>query len=116
MMQDPDIGLCFRLPTVQEERYLVPEALPSNRPYLGERSDDVLRFRFRYNYLPPGLIPRLIVESHRNVMPGMPRWRTGAVLVTRDCEVLVTAAPDQRRWTFRSAARTRFAGQHSTSC
>jgi hypothetical protein len=57
----------------------------------------VLRFRFSYNYLPPGLIPRLIVESHRNVLPGMPRWRTGAVLVARDCEVLVLADPDQRR-------------------
>ncbi len=97
MMQDPDIALCFRLPMRQEERYLVPEALPSNRPYLGNRSSDVLRFRFSYNYLPPGLIPRLIVELHRNVLPGMPRWRTGAVLVARDCEVLVLADPDQRR-------------------
>jgi internalin A len=97
MMQDPDIGLCFRVPTPQEERYLVPEALPASRPFLGKRPDDLLRFRYRYNYLPPSLIPRLIVESHRNVVPGRPRWRTGAVLFTRDCDVLVLADPDKRR-------------------
>ncbi len=97
MMQDPEIALCFRVPIHQEERYLVPEALPANRPFLGKWPDDVLRFRYRYNYLPPSLIPRLIVESHRNVLPGRPRWRTGVVLVTRDCQVLVLADPDQRR-------------------
>ena len=37
MMQDPEIGLCFRLPSAREERYIVPEALPANRPYLGMR-------------------------------------------------------------------------------
>jgi hypothetical protein len=97
MMQDPDIGLCFRLPATREERYIVPEALPANRPYLGARPDNVLRFRFGYSYLPPGLIPRLIVESNRNLLPEMPRWRGGVMLATRDCEVLVLADADQRR-------------------
>ncbi len=97
MMHDPEIGLCFRVPIAHEERYLVPEALPASRPYLGNWPEDTLRFRYRYNYLPPSLIPRLIVESHRNLLPGRPRWRTGVVLVARDCEVLVLADPDQRR-------------------
>ena len=65
--------------------------------YLGIWPDDVLRFRYRYSYLPPGLIPRLIVESHRNVSPGMPRWRTGVVLVTRGCTVLVEADSGKQR-------------------
>ena len=97
MMQDPDVGLCFPLPSAHNERYLVPEALPPNRPYLGNRTDDVLRFRYAYGYLPPGLIPRLIVQSNRNMRPELPRWRSGVILATRECEVLVIADPDQRR-------------------
>jgi internalin A len=97
MMQDEEIGLCFRLPVQKEERYLVPEALPANRPYLGKWPEDVLRFRYVYKYLPPGLIPRFIVESHQNLTPEKARWRTGVVLSTRDCQVLVLADLDQRQ-------------------
>jgi small GTP-binding protein len=97
MMKDPDIGLCFPVPAAHGERYLVPEALPANRPYLGNRPEDVLRFRYGYGYLPPGLIPRLIVESSNNVKPDLPRWRSGVILATRGCEVLVIADPDARR-------------------
>ena len=96
MMQEPEVGLCFRLPD-QQQRYLVPEALPAIKPFLGVWPDDVLRFRYRYSYLPSGLIPRLIVESHRNVSPGMPRWRNGVVLVTRRCTVLVEADSGKQR-------------------
>jgi internalin A len=56
-----------------------------------------LRFRYTYNYLPPGLLPRFIVQAHQNLAPGKFRWRTGVVLVVIDCDILVTADPDQRR-------------------
>jgi hypothetical protein len=97
MMRDEDIGLCFHLPIQKEERYLVPEALPANTPYLGNWPKDVLRFRYVYNYLPPGLIPRFIVQSNQNLTPEKARWRTGVVLSACDCQVLVLADLDQRR-------------------
>ena len=34
MMQDPGIGLCFRLPDSAHERYLIPEMLRANEPDL----------------------------------------------------------------------------------
>jgi hypothetical protein len=97
MMQDRDIGLCLRLPTSQEERYLIPEALPASRRFYGKWPEDSLRFRYVYNYLPPGLIPRFIVQSRQNLTPEKSRWRTGVVLGVRDCEALVLADLDQRR-------------------
>jgi hypothetical protein len=97
MMQDRDIGLCLRLPTQREERYLIPEALPASRRFYGKWPEDSLRFRYVYNYLPPGLIPRFIVQSHQNLTPDKSRWRTGVVLRVRDCEALVLADLDQRR-------------------
>jgi len=97
MMRDEDIGLCFHLPIQKEERYLVPEALPANTPYLGNWPKDVLRFRYVYNYLPPGLIPRFIVQSNQNLTPEKARWRTGVVLKASDCPVLVLADLDKKR-------------------
>jgi hypothetical protein len=96
MMQDEDIGLCFLLPN-QKDRYLVPEALPRNTPNLDYWPKDVLRFRFVYSYLPPGLIPRFIVQSNKNLTPDKSRWWTGVILNARDCPVLVRAYPDQKR-------------------
>jgi internalin A len=97
MMQDRDIGLCFRLPASPVECYLIPEALPANRRFYGKWPEDCLRFRYVYDYLPPSLIPRFIVESYRNLTPEKSRWRTGVVLRVRDCDVLVLADLDQRR-------------------
>jgi hypothetical protein len=49
------------------------------------------------NYLPPGLIPRFIVQSNQNLTAEKSRWRTGVILKARDCPVLVRAYSDQRR-------------------
>jgi GTPase SAR1 family protein/Ran GTPase-activating protein (RanGAP) involved in mRNA processing and transport len=96
MMQDREMGFCFRLPT-RDERYLMPEALPVNRRFYGQWPTDSLRFRYIYNYLPPGLIPRFIVESHQNLTSERSIWRTGAVLRVRDCDALVLADLDRQR-------------------
>jgi small GTP-binding protein len=91
MMQAPEIGLCFRLPGPGDERYLVPEALSPNKRYVGNWPANCLRFRYRYGYLPPGLVPRLIVQAHRNLIEEKARWKTGVVLHVRDCPVLILA-------------------------
>jgi len=97
MMQDRDIGLSFRLPGPAEERYLLPEGLPASRRFRGKWPEDSMRFRYVYSYLPPGLIPRFIVESHQHLTPDKARWRTGVELAVRNCEALVLADVDQRR-------------------
>ena len=89
MMQDEDIGLCFRLPDRDEERYLVPEALRVSAPDYGVWPTDSLRFRYKYGFLPPGLIPRFIVEAHHNLTERKTRWRSGGVFEVTGCKVLV---------------------------
>ena len=80
-MEDPDIGLCFELPSSHHERYLIPQALSANEPEYGMWPADSLRFRFTYDFLPPGLIPRFIVQAHRNLTEkgpdGEPAWCSG---------------------------------------
>lgn len=97
MMQDPDIGLCFRLPEPREERYLIPEALPPGAPERRRWPEEPLRFRYRYGFLPPGLIPRFIVQSHRNLAGRRSRWKQGAELTAAGCDALVLANLEDRR-------------------
>ncbi len=75
MMRHEDIELCFRLPG-EAERFLAPEALsPQSLP--DPEWENALRFRWRYAYLPPGLIPRLIVRTHQFLTENRRVWRTG---------------------------------------
>ncbi len=96
MMRDEEVGLCFPLPN-KTGRYLVPEALGPSAPYLGEWPDDCLRFRYRYELLPRGMIPRFIVHAHRLLFDPPTRWRTGAVFQVQNCAILVEADLERRQ-------------------
>ena len=96
MMRDPEVGLCFELPG--GDHYLVPEALPASEPdLLGIWPKSSLRFLYQYTFLPPGLIPRFIVQAHQNLTERPTRWRTGVLLGATGCNVLVRGNRDQRR-------------------
>jgi internalin A len=94
MMQHEGMALCFLLPGTSNE-YLVPEALPKNEPKYDNWPADSLRFRFDYEFLPSGLIPRFIVEAHARLTNT--RWRQGAVLEAGGCLVLVKGDIERRR-------------------
>ncbi|MGI9418904.1 MAG: COR domain-containing protein [Geminicoccaceae bacterium] len=96
MMQKDEVGLCFPLPGSDDQRFLVPEALPANAPFYDNWSADCLRFRYRYDFLPRGLIPRFIVHAHDLLADPPTRWRTGAVFKTQDCPILVAADVDKK--------------------
>lgn len=96
MMAHPDVGLCFELPS-RRGRYLMPEALPASEPEYGMAPADALRFRVVYDFLPPGLLPRFIVEAHGNLTEKGTRWRMGVVLQAAGCHVLVRGDRDRRR-------------------
>ena len=96
MMQDEEVGLCFPLPN-KTGSYLVPEALSTSAPYVGEWPDDCLRFRYRYELLPRGMIPRFIVYAHRLLIDPPTRWRTGAMFQAQDCLILVEADLKRRQ-------------------
>jgi C-terminal of Roc, COR, domain len=79
------------------ERYLIPEALPASEPDYGIWPEDAIRFRFSYQLLPAGLIPRFIVQAHRNLTDKPTRWRTGVVLGAAQSRVLVRGDLDRKR-------------------
>ena len=91
--------LCFRMPG-NIERYLMPELLGESqpdevRPLLMEPG---LGFRYQYDVLPEGLMPRFIVQTHiySEMNPNW-RWRSGVVLERDGCRAVVRGDARERR-------------------
>ena len=93
-MQDEEVGLCFALGNGDNQRYLVPEAMPASAPFYGNWPADCLRFR--YDFLPRSLVPRFIVEAHDLLADPPTRWRTGAVFTVQDRPILVETNTERR--------------------
>lgn len=89
MMGSHEIGLCFEIPNSHHEMYLIPEALSPNEPEYENFVSDSLRFRYKYDFLPPGLLPRFIVQSYHNMTEKKTLWKTGVVLKAAQCQILV---------------------------
>ena len=76
-------------------RYLVPELLPEFEPKMDHQWEAApVRLRYRYDLLPPGLLPRFIVRTHA-LSDGAPHWRHGVVLRHGDASALIRAESDQ---------------------
>ena len=83
--------LCYRLPDKQTEAWLAPQLLPPSKPeelYNWEQPGD-LTLRYRYEFLPKGIISRLIVRMHRFISRHELSWISGAVFENAGTEVLV---------------------------
>jgi internalin A len=76
-------------------RYLVPELLPEFEPEMAEPWEQApVRLRYRYEVLPPGLLPRFIVRTHA-LSDGAPHWRHGVVLRHAEVTALIRAETDR---------------------
>lgn len=53
-----------------------------------------IRLRYRFELLPPGLLPRFIVKTH-GLSDGSPHWRRGVVLRHADAKALIREESDQ---------------------
>lgn len=91
----------FQLCYASEEKdskpvhYLVPELLPEFEPEMQQPWDAVpVRLRYRYEILPPGLLPRFIVRTHA-LSEGAPHWRHGVVLGHAGAQALVRGEADR---------------------
>ncbi|MCP4961467.1 MAG: hypothetical protein GY925_19655, partial [Actinomycetia bacterium] len=81
---------CYQLPTT-EPQWLAPQLLPPERPpnldSWAEPGD--LSLVYHYDFLPRGIISRLIVREDRYVTDLAQAWRTGVLLTRGDTELLV---------------------------
>jgi internalin A len=93
--------LSYELP--DKSSYLVPELLPEEESSTLEwKKEKEICFTYCYDYfLPPGIIPRLIVRMHQMIKKkenGMPLcWRKGLVLNLQNSCALVKVKPIERQ-------------------
>lgn len=82
--------LCYRLPDSSPDTWLIPQLLTPSRPEVltaWERTDDVV-IRYRYEFLPKGIVNRLMVRQHRFVLQPSLGWVSGALFEKEGSQVL----------------------------
>lgn len=87
--------LCYALPDSRHQAWLAPQLLPPSKPTRitgwGRPEDMVLRYR--YEFLPKGIISRLTVRMHRFVRDLEMAWTTGVLFKHENSAVLMEVLP-----------------------
>ncbi len=87
--------LCYQLPDVNQYSWLAPQLLPPSKPvdlnYWAFPNG--LTLRYRYEFLPKGIISRLIVRMHRFVLRPNLSWVNGALFERDGTECLAEVTP-----------------------
>ncbi|MBD9356772.1 COR domain-containing protein [Methylomonas albis] len=87
--------LCYQLPDTGTETWLTPQLLPPSKPAAlasWEQPGDLV-LRYRYEFMPKGLVSRLMVRQHRFVSHPELGWVTGMLFEQDISEILVEIAP-----------------------
>jgi internalin A len=89
--------LCFEFEG-ERGHYLIPELLGKEEPHWKADfpPERCLNFRYHYNILPQGLVPRFIVRTHERSR-GQPRWRMGVIMEYDGNQALVRADVQDRK-------------------
>lgn len=85
--------LCFEIPGVRQ--YIIPELLPGDQPELNLKKQDYLWFQYQYDFMPAGILTRLIVKLHDLIKDNL-YWKDGVVLKWEDTEALIFKTTSRR--------------------
>ncbi|MFN0214731.1 MAG: COR domain-containing protein [Saprospiraceae bacterium] len=83
--------LCYVLPDAQPKTWLVPQLLPPSKPteLANWMQPGDLVLRYRYEFLPKGMVSRLMVRKHRFVSRPNMAWTSGVLFERDGSQVLV---------------------------
>ncbi|MFN0176887.1 MAG: COR domain-containing protein [Saprospiraceae bacterium] len=83
--------LCYVLPDAQPKTWLVPQMLPPSKPkdLADWTKPGDLVLRYRYEFLPKGLVSRLMVRQHRFVPRPEMAWTSGVLFERDGSQVLI---------------------------
>ncbi len=74
--------LCYEIPNYTGS-YIAPQLLSANQPdFIWDESDNLI-LRYKYDFMPKGILTRFIVEMHSIIEQQTLVWKTGVVL-TKD--------------------------------
>ena len=103
--------ICYEIPG-RAQNYIAPQLLTPNQPNYSWDDSHNLILRYRYGFMPKGILTRLIVELHDYIEAQKLVWKTGVVLTngTARAEVIEhypksevcirVSGSDQKRWLY----------------
>ncbi|MCF8054454.1 MAG: leucine-rich repeat domain-containing protein [Deltaproteobacteria bacterium] len=101
--------ICYELPGTKEHTWLAPQLLlpgtPSGVLNWGKPGD--LCLRYRYEFLPDGIISRLIVRLHRYIRNPELAWKDGALFESGSASAIVRRTPKHGEIELRARGVTR---------
>jgi internalin A len=83
--------LCYG---IDDETVLIPDLLQVQEPHVDFEYETALKFIIHYDFLPRSVLPRFIVNMHRDIKNQL-QWRTGVVLEDRDFNSTAVIKADQ---------------------
>jgi internalin A len=86
--------LCYKLPDQRTDNWLMPQLLSPSAPksFASWAKADDLVLTYEYDFLPKGLISRLMVRMHRFVLQPDLCWGSGALFENGDTQLLASLA------------------------
>ena len=91
--------LCYALP--EQQSYIAPHLLSPDQPRYGWLYPETLVLRYEYDFMPKGIITRLIVALHRRVASQDLVWKSGVILERNYTRAEVIEDYGRRRMTVR---------------
>jgi internalin A len=82
--------LCYG---IDEEAVLIPDLLEVQEPTFDFDYESSLKFILQYEFLPRSVMPRLIVNMHKDIKAEL-RWRTGVVLEDKEFQSIAVVKAD----------------------
>lgn len=101
--------LCYRLADLTPECWIAPQLLSPSAPAdleMGKRPGDLL-LHYRYEFLPKGLVNRLMVRMHRFARRPDQAWASGVLFEHDDSRLLVRTAVTGNEITLRARGSER---------
>ncbi|NQU51997.1 MAG: leucine-rich repeat domain-containing protein [Bacteroidetes bacterium] len=80
--------LCYQIPD-KENEYIAPQLLPKEQPDINLDEFNGLQIRYDYEFLPKGLISRLIVRLHKYIDNISYAWRYGMIITKGQVRALI---------------------------
>ncbi|MFN0201225.1 MAG: COR domain-containing protein, partial [Bacteroidia bacterium] len=75
-----EFEICYWLEDSKPKTYLAPLLLPAETPKYEWEKQENLVLRYKYRFMPQGILSRLIVRLHRFVKDTDKAWKTGVLL------------------------------------
>jgi internalin A len=89
--------LCYKVDDNRREIFIVPQLLPGKTSdYSDLFSSESLTVRYRYDFMPRGLLSRFIVRNHEKIKDSKLVWKTGVILEYKKSVAEIVERYDQK--------------------